>query len=51
MELEKRLSAIIGQAEGTWGVVVEEQGLAKGTRFEHVPDELFIAESVIKVPI
>ncbi|MFA4135464.1 MULTISPECIES: serine hydrolase [unclassified Brevibacillus] len=51
MELEKRLSAIIGQAEGTWGVVVEEQGSAKGTRFEHVPDELFIAESVIKVPI
>lgn len=51
VDLEKRLSAIIGQAEGTWGVVVEEQGAAKGIRFEHVPDELFIAESVIKVPI
>ncbi|MFS0920477.1 serine hydrolase [Brevibacillus sp. 179-C 1.1 NHS] len=51
MELEKRLSVILGQADGTWGVVVEELSSAQGMRFEHVPDELFIAESVIKVPI
>lgn len=51
MELEKKLSAIIGQAKGTWGVVVEELSATGGVYFEHLPDELYIAESVIKVPI
>ncbi|KZE44554.1 hypothetical protein AV540_24030 [Brevibacillus parabrevis] len=51
MELEKRLSEIVQEAEGIWGVVVKELGVPKGICFEHQPDELFIAESVIKVPI
>ncbi|MGG1663313.1 serine hydrolase [Brevibacillus sp. NRS-1366] len=51
--MEKRLAEIIAEAEGTWGVVVEELGQesCKGLYFEHLPDEVFIAESVIKVPI
>lgn len=47
--LQGRLEQIIRNAQGTWGVVVEEIG--KGICFEHLPDKLFIAESVIKVPI
>jgi beta-lactamase class A len=47
--LQTRLASIIEQAQGTWGVVVEELGA--GIRYEHLPDESFIAESVIKVPI
>lgn len=48
-ELHDRLSRIIAEAGGTWGVVVED--LDSGSRFEHHPQEPFIAESVIKVPI
>ncbi|WP_312115480.1 serine hydrolase [Brevibacillus reuszeri] len=53
MEIEKRLGEIIAEAEGTWGVVVEELGSGHDQKlcFKHLPAELFIAESVIKVPI
>lgn len=47
--LRQRLTDILGKAEGTWGVVVED--LDRGVRFEHGEEEVFIAESVIKVPI
>lgn len=47
--LQQRLSQLIAEAEGEWGVVVED--LERGERFEHQPQEPFIAESVIKVPI
>lgn len=48
-DLQLRLSELLNKAEGKWGVVVHD--LDNGARFEHQPDELFIAESVIKVPI
>lgn len=47
--LKKQLSQIVEDAKGTWGIVVEEIG--QGICFEHLPDQSFIAESVIKVPI
>lgn len=47
--LRQRLSELLANAEGTWGVVVED--LDFGTRFEHQASASFIAESVIKVPI
>lgn len=47
--LHEALSRIISEAGGTWGVVVED--LDRGLRFEHQPQEPFIAESIIKVPI
>jgi beta-lactamase class A len=48
-ELHSQLSHILSKAKGTWGVVVED--LEQGSRFEQHPQELFIAESIIKVPI
>ncbi|MED1825623.1 serine hydrolase [Brevibacillus agri] len=51
MDLEKSLSAILQEAKGAWGVVVKELAVQNGAYFAHRPDELFIAESVIKVPI
>lgn len=47
--LREKLTQLLDKAEGSWGVVVED--LDRGQRFAHRPDEAFIAESVIKVPI
>ena len=46
---QTNLSRILSEAKGTWGVSVAEIG--RGTYFEHLADELFIAESIIKLPI
>jgi len=48
-QLHRTLTTIVQEAKGTWGVLVKEVG--KGIYYEHLPDEHFIAESVIKVPI
>lgn len=48
-QLRERLTQLLDKAEGMWGVVVED--LDHGQRFEHRPEQAFIAESVIKVPI
>jgi len=47
--LRQRLSELIANAAGTWGVVVED--LDEGICFAHQAQQPFIAESVIKVPI
>lgn len=48
-QLSPRILQYTSQAGGTWGIVVED--LDRAERFEHNAQELFTAESIIKVPI
>lgn len=47
--LVNKIQELIGQSEGTWGIVLEDLDL--GGKWELNGDELFYAASVIKVPI
>ncbi|MFF2754574.1 serine hydrolase [Psychrobacillus sp. NPDC058041] len=47
--LVNRILELIGQSEGTWGIVLEDLDL--GERWELNGEDLFYAASVIKVPI
>ncbi|HLR15230.1 MAG TPA: serine hydrolase [Bacillota bacterium] len=48
-ELEKKIEKHISEAGGTWGIYIEN--LTKKETWSHLPDEVFPAASIIKIPI
>lgn len=48
-ELEKKINQQITEAGGTWGIYIES--LTTKETLSHLPDEIFPAASIIKIPI